>query len=127
MTGNFLAIYGECPIMLAKFRYFFQLTAFCQILTFVYDHACMDCCQRWPWMCDKLVTLLKQNVWWGGALIIQSRPLCDPETSQLSNCMIFPLVQFLVSVWPTETAPRQSREWIIALLASRTHQTPDNN
>jgi len=33
----------------------------------------------------------------------------------------------LVLVRPTETAVWQSREWIIALLASRTHHTHDNN
>jgi len=33
----------------------------------------------------------------------------------------------VVPVRPTETAPWQSREWIIALHASRTHHTHDNN
>jgi len=32
------------------------LTAFCQMPWFVFDHACMGCCQQWPQMCDKSVT-----------------------------------------------------------------------
>ena len=72
-----------------------SLTTLCRMLWFVFDHACMDCCQQ-PQICNKSVAMLKRYCMWWKVLIINSCSVCDPEMSRLqttTTTVLRPLVR----------------------------------